>query len=608
MSRRKRRAEIVTDQALLNVITPMGMEFSKNGLVVGEQEGRVLGLIKYPQSVPVGWLARLTNLPGSIASLTYTPTDPGKLMQAVNRNISISRGIAAGAKNALEELRAARSADNGERILEEMEGKGQSVGILTTCLLPLGDDERNFKLAVRRAETAAGVLRGKVRNLATIQKQGFKQISPTFPSQKGIEEICGCMVPLSTFIGGLPFSTSGYNDGSGYYMGQTPDGNLIIVDTWKRGNDRTNSNMVLMGDSGSGKSTTMRHIIFSEYMIGVKILIIDPEREYRDTCRNLGGDWINTGGGRGGRINPLQVRPVPRDEDDESEKLWRDEGNGMGDLALYMQNLDIFFGLYIPSLSDMHKAHLRRTLVELYAEHGITWETDVTRLKNEDFPILSDLHALIERKAKAKKADSPVYEELSVLLYDIAHGADSFLWNGHTTIESASQCVCLDTHELQGASDNVKRAQYFNVLNWCWSEMSQDRSQPVMLVCDEAWLMIDPHVPQSLIFLRNVEKRARKYESAVAVISHSVVDFLDPQIKMYGEAVLQQTNIKILMGTDGENLKELKTLYALTDAQAELLESKRRKHALMIIGASRMHIVFELPDWKLEMMGKGGGN
>lgn len=296
----------------------------------------------------------------------------------------------------------------------------------------------------------------------------------------------------------------------------------------------------------------------------------------------------------------------PRDDEDESDKLYVDEGNGMSDMALHIKTLEIFFNLYLPSLTDMQKAILKQAVIELYNNFGIFWETDVTLLAPTDFPIMSDLHALIEQKAQENK-DNAVYRDLAMLLYDIAHGSDSFLWNGHSTVEAHSRFVCLDTHSLQNTSDNIKRTQYFNLLTWCWEQMSRDRNERVLLVCDEAYLMIDPQVPQSLVFLRNVEKRARKYEAGLIIISHSVVDFLAPEIKMYGQALLDIPCYKILMGCDGKNLQETKELYNLTDAEQELLESKRRGHALFIIGSKRLHINFEIPAYKFAYMGKAGG-
>lgn len=329
-------------------------------------------------------------------------------------------------------------------------------------------------------------------------------------------------------------------------------------------------------------------------------------KDFKDMCRNLNGSWLNAGGGKNGRSNLLQIRPAPRDDDDETDKLYTDEGNGMSDMALHMKTLEIEFSLYLPSLTDMQKAILKQTIIELYNQFGIFWETDIRQLKATDFPILSDLHALLEKKAEANK-ENPVYRDLAMLLYDAAAGSDSFLWNGHTTLEANSRFICLDTHDLQNASDNVKRTQYLNLLSWCWEEMSRDRNERCLLVCDEAYLMIDPQVPQSLVFLRNVEKRARKYEAGLAIISHSVVDFLAPEVKMYGQALLDIPCYKILMGCDGKNLQETKDLYNLTDAEQELLESKRRGHALFIIGSKRLHVNFEIPAYKFSYMGKAGG-
>ena len=162
-------------------------------------------------------------------------------------------------------------------------------------------------------------------------------------------------------------------------------------------------------------------------------------------------------------------------------------------------------------------------------------------------------------------------------------------------------------HDLQNTSDSIKRTQYFNLLTWCWQQMSKDRNERVLLICDEAYLMIDPNVPQSLVFLRNVEKRSRKYEAGIAIISHSVVDFLDPQIKMYGQALLDIPCFKILMGCDGKNLIETIELYNLTDAEEELLASKKRGNALVVIGSKRLHVIFEISEYKFEYMGTAGG-
>ena len=606
---KKKIKEENNNNALLNVITPIGLELKRNSLIVGENTGKVYGIVKYPQKVDYGWLASITNIPGTVVSITFSPIDNGEFISGLSRSVIQHRSAAETAKDPLLQQRAERAAVDGEKIMLQIDQHGETVGTIIITIMVMAQDDSIFNKICRKTESVIAMSKCKSRVMANLQEQAFKSTSPYHTLDASIEEVLKRVMPMSSYIGGFPFSSSGYNDGTGYYFGRDNGGGLVVLDPWKRGNDRTNTNFTIMGVAGVGKSTAVKHIALSEYMKGTKIIFIDPEREYRELCEALDGDWINAGGGSNGKINPLQIRPTPVDEDD---RYYQDDGNGMGDMAIYIKNLDIFFSLYLPSLSDKQKAILKSVIIELYHNFNIIWDTDINKLSNEDFPIFKDLHDLIELKSVEqnkilKSSEINEYKDLALLLQDIALGSDAFLWNGKSSIKTRSRCICLDTHDLQNTSDNIKRTQYFNLLTWCWQQMSADRNEPVLLICDEAYLMIDPNVPQSLVFLRNVEKRARKYEAGVAIISHSVVDFLDPKIKMYGQALLDIPCFKILMGCDGKNLIETKELYNLTDAEEELLSRKKRGSALVMIGSKRLHVNFEIPEYKFKFMGSAGG-
>ncbi len=231
------------------------------------------------------------------------------------------------------------------------------------------------------------------------------------------------------------------------------------------------------------------------------------------------------------------------------------------------------------------------------------WETDVTMLNNTDYPIFSDLYALLKEKEK----DDKRFEDLASLFFDIAEGSDSFLWNGHTNIDLDSNFICLDTNSLNNASDRIKSAQYFNLLTLCWELTSRDRAEPVSLICDESYLLVDRRVPQSLTFLRNFSKRCRKYEGSLILVSHSVVGFLDDEVKLYGQELLDNATYRVFFGTDGKNLKETAELFEFTEREQGLLMMGVRREALVMLGNQRMQVCFELPDYKLDAMGKAGG-
>lgn len=597
----EKNSESLRNASLLNVISPIGIEFKRNQMAIGENMGKVYGVIKYPQSPSYGWLSRITNIPGTVCSITYKPIDNGIFVDNIARSINRNRGVANSTKDPLTRQRAEKAAEDGEKIMKSIDQHGEAIGQMGITIMPMSNKESLFEKTARQVESRVIATNCRLRNLSYLQENGFKQLSPFYTSDEKVENIINKPVPLSSFLGGYPFASSGYNDRTGYYLAKDSLGGLVIVDPWLRQEDRTNTNFVIMGVPGVGKSTAIKHIVLSEYMRGTKLIFIDPHREYEELCKNLDGDWINAGGSEDARINPLQIRTAPRDEDDEKMK-------GMPDMALFVNNLEIFFKSAIPDITNRLMAILKKEIIELYNKFNIFWETDILKLKNEDFPIMEDLYKQIVNKSKDKNNPyAKDYDDLGLYLNDASKGAGAFMWNGYTTIESNAQCVCLDTKDLQDMSDNVKSAQYFNMLQWSWNEIVKNPEERVLLICDEAYYMVDKNNPHSLAFLRNVSKGARKYEGAIAVISHSVVDFLDESIKQYGQPLLDLATFKIIMGTDGQNLQETTKLYDLTEAEEDLIMSKKRGSALMMIGSKKLQVQFEIPDYKFGYMGKAGG-
>lgn len=611
-----KKQKMEENPSLLNVISPIGLKFEPNQFILGENYCKGYGVIKYPPNPNYGWLTRITNILSTAVSFTFTPNQ-GDILESINKNIRMLEGQANAAKDRLKQQRAEKGAKDGMKLLQQIDENGEVVGELAGTLIPMALDKESLKKVEQKMRGTCAMMNLKVRPLTLMQKHAIQHVAPFYIENPLLNEVSNRVMPLRTFVGGFPFSSSGLNDNAGCYVARDVAGGLVVLDFWLRENDRTNSNFVIMGVPGTGKSATTKHIMLSQFMLGTKLIFIDPESEYKDFCQNLGGTWLNAGGSAKARVNPLHIMPIPRnDEPDEeipgvTDYYDQDDGNGLGDLALYIKHLEIFFSLYIPSLTDKHKAILKMTLIELYKEFGIDWNTEAKNLKPEEFPIISDLQQKLRMKAEAVKHEGSetenIYEDLVLYLEDAANGADSALWNGPTTLSTDSQVTVLDTYTLQSTSNNVKRAQYFLLQTWAWNFMSKDRTEKVMLICDEAYLMIDPEVPQSLVFLRNVAKRDRKYEAALCVISHSVVDFLDPKVKMYGQALLDTPCYKILFGCDGQNLEEVDKLYNLTEAEKELLESKRRGHALFMIGSKRLHVNFEIPEYKWKYFGKAGG-
>jgi len=373
------------------------------------------------------------------------------------------------------------------------------------------------------------------------------------------------------------------------------------VDIWKRGGDRTNSNWTVLAKPGAGKSFAVKMVLLRELAQGARVIIIDPEREYRQMCKQLGGAWINCAGGQG-RINPLQVRAVPVGDEEDEEEVEKSEAV-QGPLALHLKTLRTFFSLYLRDLSDVEKAALEDALVDIYQEAGIDWNTDPASVSEDRWPTTRELYDYIAAKAETGPGN---WERLAVLLRRAAKGADSSLWAGPTTAKTDSDLIVLDVHELQNADEAVRRAQYFNVLSYAWHQIERDRQEKTILAVDEAWLLVDPQTPQALAFLRNTSKRIRKYMGGLIVISQNVVDFLDPAVARHGQALLDNPCYKLLLAQGEKDLEALSRLMNLSEAEQELLFSARRGEGLLVAGAQRIRARIEAAPYELPLLTGGG--
>lgn len=590
------------DIDLLNEITPVGgITVKNNQITMGGTVGRLFAVSGYPREVRPGWLNAIMNNTEAVTSLTFDPGNPGELADALSRSIRNSRAESISSKDPRASKTANRKAQDADQLLDELDSHNEIVGKVCIVTFPFSDDEDKLEEVVRTTTNLFRKHRLKVKAMGQLQKEGLQCVSPYWTVPKIVDQAFTRLMPLYTLAGGSPMSINSYQDEGGFYFAKTNTGNVVSLNNWYRGGDRTNTNGIALGKPGTGKSTLIKHIIQTEIMAGTKILCIDPEGEYKEITERLGGSVFYAGGG-GAMINILQVRPSPKDEDEE-DPLYSG-GHAQNDLAMHLKNMDTFFRTYMEGEENIVFAVLEKSLVELYREFGITWTTDCSKIPNDKFPIISDLYNYVAERAK----DDKVMQTLAARLNSAAEGADMFLFNGHTNIDIEGDILCFNTKKLQNADDRIKRAQYLNILSLCWDRMSRDIDEKVLLLTDEGYLLVDHNLPQSLMYLRNIEKRCRKFNAALWFITHSVVDLLHPNVRQYGQALLDLPTYKYFMGTDGQNLKELTALYDLTDAQQDILRTGNRAEALGMIGSSVMHLFFDLPKYKLDNMGKAGGN
>lgn len=575
---------------LHDVLAPSSLRFLPRSIEVGGALSQAMVVVAYPPRVEAAWLARLAALPGVTLSVHCVPTAADALVKAVNASITEYRArLMAAGGTPLARQQSERGLADAEALLRMMDQHQERVVLTSVVLVVAAANAEELQRRTRAVQTAAAVAGMRALVLDYRQEDAYISGGPWGTVPTRIAMVAQRHLPVESVAAMYPWVHTGLNHHSGIVMGRDSAGGVVLVDRRASPTDSgiANPNLNVLGTSGGGKSYAAKTLLLREFALGARVLVLDPEREYRGLAKALGGSIVDCGGGRG-KINPLQVRGEDRDEDDDDSEAAR---GTRGPLASHLQRLKAFLALYLPGLDDAERATLQDAILAAYHAKGVTWQTDPETLTT--WPTIADVQAAV-----------PAGSRLALLLRDAATGADSALWAGQTTVPAASDFTVFDLHSLGEAADNVRRAQYFNVLGYAWDLVRQGQAggRPTLLVVDEAWILADPQTPQALGFLRDLSKRIRKYHGSLCVITQNVVDFLAPELARLGEPVIGNASTKLLMRQESRDLEALRDLLRLTEAECDMLSGAKRGEGLLIAGNQHVWLRIEAAAQEAELI------
>lgn len=534
------------------------------------------------------WLGNLVNNIGAIFSINIEPTDNAELIDSLDSRIRDASGLAQVTRNESSRQLKEREIEEASEIISRMIQNNEVVSYLTIYILVSAEEEEELKRKCKEVEMEMQRQKLKVRHLTNyLIMSGFKAIAPFFTIQTELSKNFKRNILTSTFTGGFLFNTETFIDQGGYYWGINQNGGIVIFNIWKQDAGRTNSNMIVVGSSGSGKSMAVKHMIINE-LPTTRLLVIDPENEYSYLCNQLKGKMIDCNGDKKGILNPLQVR---NNSDDET---------GKNALSLHFQFLQTFFQILYPSLTEIEFSKLDLVLEELYEKFNINKDTDISRLKNTDFPILEDLYFLLENKNKEKQDET--LEKLLALIRPICIGQASNIWNGYTNIEVDTRLTVFNTSTMQKFQIQYKRAQYYNILSYAWDILSKNAKERTMLIADECHILVDPNIPQTLEYVKYISKMARKHNSSIVVITQSIEDFLNEKIRLYGQSLLTNSTYKMFFKADGKDLKDIVNTFKLTEQEEKMILNAKVGECLFMSGIKKIYVMFKLFQYELEMI------
>ena len=438
------------------------------------------------------------------------------------------------------------------------------------------------------------------------QDQVLKSCLPIYDNQD-VENRIGTPIPAPTMAAMYPFIFDSIKDpGLGTLLGVDFSGGVVLFNQFlyqiRKESNRNNANMIILGTSGSGKSTAAKIMLRSHIRNGHQLVIIDPEGEFEDMVNLYGGDFIDLGkGGEYGMINPLEV---VLDADEEEIR----QGLGHAVLTRTLQTIKAFLKYYDPGITEDLVNMFSEVVQETYKRYGIDYNSDFTKFSSQDYPTFKDVYATIKGRILAmpeKTQERDVLERLELKIRPIVKEL-KYYFDGHTTISPNSNFIVFNIREIMNADSNIKNALFFNILKYAWGLTLNPRINTVMMV-DEAHVLLSGGNTLGADFLAQMQRRARKYNTGTILITQQPTDFSDPSVITQGKAIFDNASYYLVMGLKKQAVYDLSMLIDLNDSEAESIKQYGQGEALFVCGSRRMRINVIASDAELESFGSGGG-
>lgn len=439
-----------------------------------------------------------------------------------------------------------------------------------------------------------------VDKLLLRQKQGFYCASPVGYNALGRE--FERVLPAGSVANLYPFNYSGKTDPNGFYIGKDKYGSNIVVDFDRRDSDKTSANILILGNSGQGKSYLMKLLICNLLETGKSVVSLDAEHELEDLCGKLGGCFIDLMAGEK-RINVLEVRCW--NEDTEADESAPEAFRKSTLLARHISFLKDFFRAY-KDFSDPQLDTIEIMLSALYQKWGISEETDFHQLKSGDYPVLSDLYALINNELVNYRNGSlytrELLQEVLLGLHSLCVGADAPFFNGHTNI-SDDRFLVFGVGGVLTAAKSLRNALLFNVLAYMSDRLLTAGNTVAAL--DELYLWLSN--PIAIEYIRNCLKRVRKRDSALMMASQNLEDFDQEGVREMTKPLFAIPPHQFLFNPGSIGRRFYMDMLQLDEAEFELIQHARRGECLFKCGAERYHLKVIAPDHKAVLFGMAGG-
>lgn len=342
----------------------------------------------------------------------------------------------------------------------------------------------------------------------------------------------------------FPFMSSELVQESGILYGVNKSNNsLVILDRFSL----HNANSITFAQSGAGKSYTTKVEILRQLMQGTRVIVIDPEREYKRLTESVGGTYIKLSAKSKQKINPFDLATT---------------FSKASDLSEHTQDLMEVISLMAEGLTSREKAAVDKTILKIYKQ-----------AKNNQ-PLLEDLYTELRTLGQMKLCEK---------LEKYISGSLADVFNSQTNIELDNRLVIFDIKDLP---ESLRQIMMLIISNFVKNQVMA-KPEKRLLIIDEGWLLLEHE--ESARFVAGLVRRARKYYLGVSIISQQANDFLKSD---YGRAIASQSALRILMRQDTTTIKGVVSEFNLSEYEQSFLLTCDRGDALII--ADQNHVAVQV--------------
>lgn len=589
-------------KTFLDMIAPSVIKFFTDYFICGNTFRCVWALREYPTSTSEQAILRYLGEKDGVTLRIYTRPVTAAEEKRIIANAANKNRMQRNSTNDLQQTVAAESnLQDVAQLAADMHRNREPLLHTAVFLEMISDNLDNLRILQTEVQTELVRSKLNVDRLMLRQQHGFMSVMPS--GRNMFREQFERVLPASSVANPYPFSFSGKTDENGFYLGRDKFGSNIIVDFDKRSDDKTNANTLILGNSGQGKSYLLKLILTNLRESGKNIICLDPEMEYVDLTKNLGGCFIDLMSGEY-IINVLEPKSWGDEAaDDDAPRAFKSKTK----LSQHISFLRDFFRSY-KDFSDREIDTIELLLIKLYEKFGISDNTDWNAMKPTDFPILSDFYELIEAEYKSfNPKEKGLYtaenlQNICLGLHSICVGAESKFFNGYTNITD-SRFITFGVKGLLQASKNIRNALLFNVLAYM-SEQLLSRGNTVASI-DEFYLFLTNLT--AVEYIRNFMKRVRKKESAFILASQNIEDFLVENVRELTKPLFSiPTHIFLFYPGTIEKKTYMDTLQ-VEDSEYGLIQFSQRGVCLYKCGNERYCLCVIAPDHKAELFGAAGG-